>query len=334
MPVIMTEPSASLLPVRYLPIDETRAGQRLDNFLLAVLQGLPRTRLYKLLREGQVRVNKKRVAPSYRLVLGDTVRLPPMQLPLPGEIRELKISETLATLITTRILLETDDLLVLNKPSGMAVHGGSGLRFGVIEAVRALRPQQKFLELAHRLDKETSGCLLIAKSRTMLVNLNQLLRDNEVKKTYLALVHGRWPRHLHRVDAPLLKNELASGERVVRVRAEGKESSTTFNIRHVYADVNIPVNDGCMTLIEAHPITGRTHQIRVHAAHAGHPLVNDDKYGDSRINATIHRQGLKRLFLHAAKIQFTLPGESERLVIEAPLDADLQAYLDFLESGY
>jgi len=324
MPVTMTPLSPNKLPVRYVAIDEQRAGQRIDNFLLAVLQGLPRTHIYKLLRAGEVRVNKKRVQPSYRLVLGDNVRLPPMHLPSPDEERELKLSDSLAKLITERILLETDDLLVLNKPSGMAVHGGSGLRFGVIEAIRALRPEQKLLELAHRLDRETSGCLLIAKSRAMLVQLHQLLRDNQVKKTYLALVHGRWPRSLHRVDAPLLKNELASGERVVRVRAEGKESATTFNIRHVYTD---------MTLVEAHPITGRTHQIRVHAAHAGHPLVNDDKYGDSRINATTRRMGLKRLFLHAAKIQFTLPNNGERIVVEAPLDEELQVFLQAISSS-
>ena len=310
------------LPARYVVIDEARAGQRIDNFLLAILKGIPRTHIYKLLRGGEVRVNKKRIAPAYRLALGDSVRIPPLHaVNAPTPITT--VSESLTTLIESRILLETDELLVLNKPSGMAVHGGSGVRYGVIEALRALRPNERSLEVAHRLDRETSGCLLIAKSRAMLVQLHQLLRDNEVKKTYLALVHGRWPRRLNRVDAPLQKNELSSGERFVRVREDGKESLTTFNVRQYYQEA---------TLVEAHPFTGRTHQIRVHAAHAGHPILQDDKYGDASANVKARELGLRRLFLHAARIQFMLPSCDERTVVEAPLDSELQAFLETLSA--
>lgn len=300
-------------------VDPERAGQRLDNFLLSQLKGAPRSLVYRLLRTGQVRVNKGRVKAAYRLEAGDQVRIPPVRLDEP-KAAETPPDQRLREL-EARILYEDGRLLVVNKPAGMAVHGGSGLSYGVIEALRALRPAESSLELVHRLDRDTSGCLLVAKRRAMLRWLHELIRKNAVEKRYLALVAGEMPQKTLDVDAPLRKNTLMGGERVVRVDPEGKPSRTQFRrLRRLPG----------ATLVEARLLTGRTHQIRVHAAHLGLPLLGDGKYGDREANAALRKLGLRRLFLHACALTFELPDGAGRFHIEAPLDAELQEVLDKL----
>jgi 23S rRNA pseudouridine955/2504/2580 synthase len=300
-------------------VDPERAGQRLDNFLLSQLKGAPRSLVYRLLRTGQVRVNKGRVKAAYRLEAGDQVRIPPVRLDEP-KAAETPPDQRLREL-EARILYEDGRLLVVNKPAGMAVHGGSGLSYGVIEALRALRPAESSLELVHRLDRDTSGCLLVAKRRAMLRWLHELIRKNAVEKRYLGLVAGEMPQKTLDVDAPLRKNTLMGGERVVRVDPEGKPSRTQFRrLRRLPG----------ATLVEARLLTGRTHQIRVHAAHLGLPLLGDGKYGDREANAALRKLGLRRLFLHACALTFELPDGAGRFHIEAPLDAELQEVLDKL----
>ena len=255
--------------VRFLEIDVDSSGQRLDNYLTRVLKGVPRTRLYRALRKGEVRVNKGRVRPDYRLVAGDMVRIPPLHQPEPGA--RPAIPRYWSELLTRRLVYEDGDLLVLNKPSGLAVHGGSGLNFGLIECLRQMRPDDRYLELVHRLDRDTSGLILIARRPAVLRELHRQLREKHVDKRYLALVAGSWPKNQRIIEAPLQKNVLQSGERMVRVNQEGKRAVTEFSI--------VERLQGA-TLIEARPITGRTHQIRVHAQHAGFPLCGDEKYSD------------------------------------------------------
>lgn len=306
--------------VRMVEVDEGSAGQRIDNFLLKTLKGVPKTRIYRILRKGEVRVNKKRIKPDYRLNLGDLVRIPPVTMsdkPAPARPADRVLKQ-----LTDSILYEDEGLLVLNKPSGLAVHGGSGLAYGVIEGLRALRPEARFLELAHRLDRDTSGCLVIAKKRSVLRAFHELLREGGMDKIYLALVMGRWKGGGKRVDAPLRKNELKSGERVVRVSKDGKPSSTIFTPVTLY--------NGC-SLMRVKLLTGRTHQVRVHAQYSGHPIAGDDKYGDDGFNREMAGQGLKRLFLHAAELHFTLP-EHGTVHVEAPLDESLQNLLTNLEA--
>ncbi len=306
--------------VRMVEVDEGSAGQRIDNFLLKTLKGVPKTRIYRILRKGEVRVNKKRIKPDYRLNLGDLVRIPPVTMsdkPAPARPADRVLKQ-----LTDSILYEDEGLLVLNKPSGLAVHGGSGLAYGVIEGLRALRPEARFLELAHRLDRDTSGCLVIAKKRSVLRAFHELLREGGMDKIYLALVMGRWKGGGKRVDAPLRKNELKSGERVVRVSKDGKPSSTIFTPVTLYK--------GC-SLMRVKLLTGRTHQVRVHAQYSGHPIAGDDKYGDDGFNREMAGQGLKRLFLHAAELHFTLP-EHGTVHVEAPLDESLQNLLTNLEA--
>ncbi|MCU0834599.1 MAG: RluA family pseudouridine synthase [Chromatiaceae bacterium] len=303
----------------YLRVDGELAGQRIDNFLLARVKGVPRSHLYRVLRRGEVRVNKGRVRPSYRLQEGDLVRIPPLRTgeeppqaqPSRGELARLEQA----------ILYEDERLIAIDKPAGLAVHGGSGLSHGVIEAMRRLRPDLTDLELVHRLDRETSGCLLLAKRRSALRSLHAALRASEVDKRYLALLVGRLPRREVAVDAPLRKNLLRGGERVVRVDpAEGKPARTVFRrLRQI----------GDLTLVEAQLLTGRTHQIRVHAAHLGTPIAGDEKYGDAAANRRLRAEGLKRLFLHAAAL--TVPREGKPLRIEAPLPAELAAVLASLD---
>jgi 23S rRNA pseudouridine955/2504/2580 synthase len=305
--------------VRLVEVDEGGAGQRIDNFLMKQLKGVPKTRIYRILRKGEVRVNKKRIKPDYRLNFGDMVRIPPIRVsdkaaPAPPGGRVLK-------LIKQSILYEDDGLLVLNKPSGLAVHGGSGIAYGVIEGLRALRPEARFLELAHRLDRDTSGCLVIAKKRSVLRAFHTLLREGGMDKVYLALVMGRWKGGGKRIDAPLRKNELKSGERVVRVSKDGKPSLSKFTPVAIYKDCS---------LMRVKLITGRTHQVRVHAQYSGHPIAGDDKYGDEAFNRAMAGRGLKRLFLHAAELHFTLP-EHGTVHVEAPLDENLQNLLTNLE---
>jgi 23S rRNA pseudouridine955/2504/2580 synthase len=294
------------------------AGQRVDNFLRSELKGAPKSLIYRILRTGEVRVNKGRAKPETRLAEGDVIRIPPLRL---SEEMPKRVGDALKATLEQAIVYQDEDLLVLNKPSGLAVHAGSGVNVGVIEALRAMYPDEKGLELAHRLDRETSGVLVLAKTRAALTVLHEQLRGDEVTKTYLALVQGRWPKSLREVDAPLEKNALRSGERMVEVTGDGKQALTRFAIRKEYAEA---------TLVEALPVTGRTHQIRVHAAHAGHPLAGDEKYGDGAFAARMKEaHGLGRLFLHAQRIEIPRRGKKV-LRVEAALPAELQRVLDSL----
>ncbi|MBE2897112.1 23S rRNA pseudouridine(955/2504/2580) synthase RluC [Pasteurellaceae bacterium HPA106] len=304
--------------VQFSTIQDDEAGQRIDNYLLAQLKGVPKSLIYRIIRKGEVRVNKGRIKPEYKLQANDVVRIPPVSV---SEKSQTPISNKLSQVsaLESAIIFEDDVLLVLNKPSGMAVHGGSGLSFGVIEALRALRPQARFLELVHRLDRDTSGVLLVAKKRSALRQLHQQLREKTVQKEYLALVRGRWQSQVKSIDAPLNKNELASGERIVRVNADGKASQTRFSVEERFGDV--------ATLVKAMPITGRTHQIRVHTQYAQHPIALDSKYGDQEFDERMRAQGLKRLFLHAYAIRLTHPKSEAPLYLTAPLDETLKAVL-------
>jgi len=304
-----------------LTIDEHSAGQRLDNFLARQLKGVPRARLYRALRKGEVRVNKGRVRADYRLAEGDIVRIPPLYSPSPGAPAPAPVS-TLETLARS-IVYEDDDLLAVNKPSGLAVHGGSGISFGLIEALRQLRPDSACLELVHRLDRDTSGLVLVAKRAPVLRELHRQLRGKDVDKRYIALAAGKWPAATRVVEVPLQKNVLQSGERMVHASREGKPALTRFRV--------LERLDGA-TLLEARPVTGRTHQIRVHARHAGHPLLGDEKYGTAQAAELARRLGLNRLFLHAASLCFTLP-ETGEIELHAPLETALEAVLQKCRDG-
>jgi len=306
--------------VELVRIDDTRVGQRIDNFLMTHAKGVPPSRLYRILRRGEVRVNKGRVKPSYRLQQGDLVRIPPLRIGLsatPGRPPQDRLRHLLST-----VLYEDERLIALNKPSGMAVHGGSGLSWGLIEAMRALCPELPELELVHRLDRETSGCLLLGKRRSILHELHCLIRDRAMKKCYLALLAGHLAHRDQWVDAPLSKNRLRSGERVVRIDPRaGKPARTLFRSRCRLGD---------FTLAEVELVTGRTHQIRVHAAHLGAPVAGDEKYGDAKANRRLRRLSLDRLFLHASALVVPLSYRDRPLVIEAPLPQELEAVINAL----
>ena len=306
--------------VRHLTVEQDSSGQRLDNFLMRELKGVPRTRIYRALRKGEVRVNKGRVKPHYKIKTGDVLRIPPLRVPAPSDIP--LIPRRWSQQLDNRVIYEDAGLLVINKPSGLAVHGGSGLSYGLIECLRQMRPEDRYLELVHRLDKDTSGCILLARKPAVLREIHRLLRGSGVDKRYLALVRGQWPKHCKVVDAPLQKNTLQSGERMVRVNKEGKSAVTEFSIVERFKHA---------TLVEAKPITGRTHQIRVHAQHAGFPLLGDDKYMDDISREFCKELGLKRLFLHAASLSFILPDQG-RLNLHAALDADLDIALNKLRN--
>ena len=302
--------------VRLLKAGEEDAGQRLDNFLFRILKGVPKSHVYRLLRTGQVRVNKRRAKPDYRLEAGDELRLPPVR-------QEAKAAPGLSPhwqqeALKTSIIFEDDRLLVINKPAGMAVHGGSGVSFGVIETLRVLRPESPSIELAHRLDRETSGCLIVAKRRSMVRVLHAAFREGRVEKRYLALLAHAWTGGEQTVDLPLEKNLLQGGERMVKVSREGKEAKSLFRPMQKFAD---------SALLEIRIFTGRTHQIRVHAAHIGHPVAGDEKYGEKEANKGFKAVGLKRMFLHAAELAFEHPETGERLALKAPLDDELEAVL-------
>ena len=306
--------------VQFLTVDPGDAGQRLDNYLLKTLKGVPKTRIYRGLRKGEFRVNKGRVKADYRLQSGDVLRLPPIRKPEPGAPPTIPghwVEE-----LGRRLVHEDEGLLIVDKPSGLAVHGGSGLNFGLIECLRQMRPRDRRLELVHRLDRDTSGLIMVARKPAVLRELHRLLRGDGVDKRYLALVAGKWPRKLSRVEAALAKNVVQSGERMVRVSREGKPSVTEFSVVERF--------DGA-TLVEAKPITGRTHQIRVHAQHAGFPLLGDPKYSDPRSEELARRLGLKRLFLHAHALGFALPG-SGRIAARAGLGQDLETVLERLRN--
>ncbi|WP_443090765.1 23S rRNA pseudouridine(955/2504/2580) synthase RluC [Basfia succiniciproducens] len=309
--------------VKMLQISEDESGQRIDNYLLAKLKGVPKSLIYRIVRKGEVRVNKGRIKPEYKLQTGDTVRIPPVRV---VEKEQAPISNKLnkVAALEKQIIFEDDCLLVLNKPSGIAVHGGSGLSFGVIEALRSLRPEARFLELVHRIDRDTSGILLVAKKRSALRNLHEQLRIKTVKKDYLALVRGQWQSHVKVIRAPLLKNELSGGERIVRVNEQGKPSETRFAIEERYPTA---------TLVRASPVTGRTHQIRVHTQYAGHPIALDDKYGDKEFDQQMQKLGLNRLFLHAYSIKFEHPKSGEELRLTAPLDENMKGILKKLREN-
>lgn len=295
-------------------------GQRLDNFLLRTLKGVPKSRIYRLIRKGEVRINKGRCKPEDKLQRGDLVRIPPVRTasrsasPVPGV--------DLANLLRQSVIAETDDFLVFNKPAGMSIHGGSGVRIGLIEALRQLEPRWARLELAHRLDRDTSGCVVIAKQTPFLKYLHDALKARKVHKHYLALVSGSWPARLTEIDAPLSKNQLLSGERVVKSDAAGKPALTRFKVLERFGDT--------ATLVEAMPVTGRTHQIRVHCLIGGHPIVSDPKYGAKSRGGG--QRLAPRLFLHASEIQFAWPETAPGSSYRAALPEDLQGALNSLRN--
>ncbi|MBA2778607.1 RluA family pseudouridine synthase [Billgrantia kenyensis] len=302
--------------VQWVEVAEGQSGQRVDNFLITRLKGVPRTLVYRIVRKGEVRVNKKRVKADYRLQVGDMVRIPPLRLAPREAVKQ--VSDNLRNLLAGSVLVEGPGWLVMNKPAGLPVHGGSGVKIGLIEALRQVREDLDFLELVHRLDRDTSGCLLLAKSRPALLSLNEALKQQRMDKRYLALVAGRWPARREFVSARLDRFDAGNGERRVRVDASGKVARTRFATREALPRA---------TLVEAEPVTGRTHQIRVHAAHAGHPLLGDDKYGSREGEALARRLGLSRLFLHAESLTFPEPSSGRPVQIRAPLPDELEAVL-------
>ncbi len=308
--------------VKYIVISADQEDQRIDNFLINQFKGMPRSRVYRLVRKGEVRVNSKRVSAFYRLRQGDTVRVPPVYLE--EKAKQLPPSKNTANLLASRILYEDEHLLILNKPCGMSVHVGSTVRVGVIEALRHMYPHLPQLELAHRLDSETSGCLVIAKKRKVLREIHQLLRQGEVKKIYVALTYGKWKKSERVVDAPLHKDYQDGGKHVVEVDKTGKSALTIFRTLKEFKQAS---------LMEVALYTGRTHQIRVHAAHQGHPIAGDDRYGDVTFNQQARKLGLKRMFLHAQSIEFILPSTQQRITVVAPLDPELEAAVKTFERG-
>ena len=300
-------------------IDSHHEGQRIDNFLTTYLKGVPKSFIYRVLRRGEVRVNKARIKPSYRLQERDVVRIPPLRRSEPEAVTA-KPGDKLIELLNNSILYEDEGLVIINKPAGIAVHGGSGISFGVIEILRAARPRASLLELVHRLDRDTSGCLIIAKKRRALRHIHELLREEGIEKRYLALLQGAWQGGARQVSAPLRKNVLQSGERVVRVAEDGKPSQTLFRPLRRWKSTS---------LMEVMPLTGRTHQIRVHAAYLKQPIAGDDKYGDADFNRSMQAKGLRRLFLHAASLHFS-NAAGKSIEVNAPLDPALQHVLDAL----
>ncbi len=302
-------PSQVHTKVQWVSVDDDMAGQRVDNFLMARLRGVPKGVVYRIIRKGEVRVNKGRVKQSSRLQAGDVVRIPPiMQQSKPEQPRP---GDRVQAVMEAAVVFENDDLLVVNKPSGIAVHGGSGLSFGLIEVLRAARPGAKFLELVHRLDRDTSGLVMVARKRSALRYLQDELRNKRIRKHYHALVAGDWPARVKKVAEPLLRYEMPNGERRVKVSSEGKESLTLFTCLQRFQGYS---------LVEASPVTGRTHQIRVHAAWAGHPIAGDDKYMDDASLKAFRAIGGQRLMLHAQALEFRLPGAGQPMRLEAPYD--------------
>jgi 23S rRNA pseudouridine955/2504/2580 synthase len=315
LPRVTAPATRSLLALH--TVSDEEAGQRIDNFLLRHFKSVPRSRVYRLLRKGEVRVNRRRVEADYRISAGDEVRLPPVRMD--SSDAPLKASSSLQALIERAVIFEDRHLLIIDKPSGVAVHGGSGRSFGVIEALRASRPAET-LELVHRLDRDTSGCLAIARDRATLTALHALIRGGGMHKTYLALVAGSWQLGAKRIEAPLATDERRHGERHVRVAAAGKDSVSLFRPVQFFG--------AAATLMEVDIPTGRTHQIRVHAGYAGHPVLGDDKYGDRALNAQFAEYGLTRIFLHAQALAFEWPGTGVPFHVSAPLPSDLAAVLD------
>ncbi|MDR2926206.1 MAG: RluA family pseudouridine synthase [Azoarcus sp.] len=304
--------------VRHERIDESAAGQRIDNYFLRIAKGVPKSHIYRILRGGEVRVNGRRVSQTYRLGIGDEVRIPPLRLAKPAISPAVRVPAGKPL----PVMFEDDYLLVVDKPSGHAVHGGSGISFGVIEQLRAQRPELKMLELVHRLDRETSGLLMVAKKRSALTALQDMMRAGSVEKRYFALVSGRWPNPLQHVRAPLLKYLTEEGERRVRVSEAGKPSHSIVRLLKRWQQ---------FSLLEVELKTGRTHQIRVHLSHLGFPIMGDDKYGNFALNRMLAGEGLRRMFLHAAKLAFIHPVNGKQLTFEAPLPADLRDFAAWLD---
>lgn len=314
-------PSGASLAVRHLQISGEEAGQRIDNFLLRICKGVPKSHVYRVLRSGQVRVNKGRIDPTYRLQQDDVVRVPPL--------RVAEAPQRFVPGAEFEVLLEDAHILAIDKPAGVAVHGGSGVSFGVIEQLRAARPQARFLELVHRLDRDTSGILLLAKKRSALTDLHAQMRDGRIDKRYLALVHGDWKNKIQHVRLPLFKYTTADGERRVRVQEDGQAAHTVFRRLGRYGD---------FTLLEAELKTGRTHQIRVHLAASGFSIVGDEKYGDFGLNRALHkaqpgRAAFKRMFLHAHRISFAHPDSGQEVALCAPLPPECAHFLNSLEQA-
>ncbi len=310
--------------VNHLAVDEAGEGQRVDNFLLRILKGVPKSHIYRILRSGEVRINRRRVRPDTRLAVGDDLRIPPVRVASPQDLSRVLPARPIAL----PILYEDEALIAIDKPSGLAVHGGSGISFGLIERLRAARPDARFLELVHRLDRDTSGVLLVAKKRAALLALHATLREGEADKRYLVLVRGRWRDAKRRVELPLAKF-VTGGERQVRVEhAGGRMARTVFYRRRVWTKAASPVS-----LLEAELTTGRTHQIRVHLTHLGFPLAGDDKYGDFAWNRALAKQGLKRMFLHAWRLSLPHPTQKRLLTIESPLPPDLAGFVARLDEA-
>jgi len=306
----------SKVSVRQVNISSETAGQRVDNFLLRECKGVPKSLIYRILRSGEVRINSGRVEARYRLQEGDRVRIPPLRL-------GAKTAPSRPPKIDLPLLYEDEGLIAANKPAGLAVHGGSGISYGVIEQLRAARPEAKFLELVHRLDRDTSGLLLLAKKRSALTAMHELIRGGQMDKRYLVLVPGKWPSGKQHVKLKLQRYVTGAGERRVSVDDEGRESHTVFELERAC---------GAYSLLQAQLKTGRTHQIRVHLAHLGFPIVGDDKYGDFDLNKRLAKRGFKRMFLHAWKLAFVHPASGDRLKLEAPLPPDLEHFIQSLKN--
>jgi 23S rRNA pseudouridine955/2504/2580 synthase len=310
-----------------LTVDEASDGQRIDNFLAKTLKGVPKSHIYRILRSGEVRVNKGRIDASYKLALNDVVRVPPIRV----ATAEVAVTNAPATsVLQSTVIFEDDAMLIIDKPAGFAVHGGSGVSRGVIEQLRLERPKAKFLELVHRLDRETSGVLMLAKKRTALVALHEMIRNNQTDKRYLMLVAGEWLENKKRVTLDLQKYVLPNGERRVNVVTdkskdkydEAQHSETVFYLKQSFVG---------FSLLEAQLVTGRTHQLRVQLAHLGFPILGDDKYGDFALNKTLAKQGLKRMFLHSAETKLKHPLTGEKIQLLAPLPAELSKFMNKLE---
>jgi len=310
--------------VQFVTVTEHEAEQRIDNFLRTKLKGVPKTLIYRIIRKGEVRVNKGRIKPEYKLKIDDVVRIPPVRVA--DRATPPPASTQLKSVLDHAIIEDNALFMAINKPAGLAVHGGSGVTLGMIEALRQSYPQYPYLELVHRLDRDTSGVILVAKKRSSLKYLQSLFRgDKKIKKTYVALVEGRWPNRRKLIDQPLLRFERQSGERMVKVSLEGKSSKTAFEVMTRFGDD--------ATLVTAQPITGRTHQIRVHAQYVGCPLACDPKYGNEEFTQQCAKVGLKRLFLHAKHLEFS-DSEGKRIRLSAPLPTELEKAVAQLSKKY
>ena len=318
--------------VSLIAVAEHEEGQRLDNYLIKILKGVPKSHIHRIIRAGEVRLNKKRCKPDSRIQTGDLLRIPPVRT-----AEKQRSSENRAQAVPAReftIIYEDDALLVINKPAGTAVHGGSGVSFGVIEQIRRARPEARYLELVHRLDKDTSGLLMIAKKRSALVKLHEAIRNDHTKKIYLALGVGKLPNDSFHVKLPLFKYTGAQGEKMVRVSEDGQSAHTIFRVLNRFSDDLLhQVGLSHLTLVQATLKTGRTHQIRVHLQSQHCPIAGDERYGDYQANKRLQKLGLKRMFLHAAELHLDHPLTGEKLILEAPLPQDLAQFVLMLENA-